>query len=448
MEGGGEIDVEEAYRKYGPMVLRRCRRLLRDEDEAWTYPGGVRARDEAPGPARRALPVEPALPHRDEPEPQPAARPPTGAGAAGRRGAAPHRRHQDQDAPLLLDRLFGRHPESTRTMAVLHHLDGMTLEQVARECGMSVSGVRRRLRRAARLARGDGGPMTGHAPTRDPRLAARALSAGRAARRGARAVQEALARRRRRCARGSSAGPSTPRCCGASAGRGGRRGPVAARRATDGRAPGSGGAARMAVLLRRRPRWWPASWRLAAWRRGPPHRADRRDPRQGHRALPDALPARRPPSVERLRPAAWRATTTWCSSPIRPRAAATASSFRSTAAGCVTRHLPAAGARAAPLSRARPVPLPEAYELDDAPGFERFFLVTADDAVPRRAGGGGGAPAARRRAERAGDRPRLDLPRVHGPVQLRRSKGGRAMRRLRLRGMLVAALCRASVCLA
>jgi RNA polymerase sigma-70 factor (ECF subfamily) len=31
-------------------------------------------------------------------------------------------------------------------MAVLHWLDGMTLEQVARDCGMSVSGVRRRLR--------------------------------------------------------------------------------------------------------------------------------------------------------------------------------------------------------------------------------------------------------------------------------------------------------------
>jgi RNA polymerase sigma-70 factor (ECF subfamily) len=31
-------------------------------------------------------------------------------------------------------------------MAVLHYVDGMTLEQVARECGLSVSGVRKRLR--------------------------------------------------------------------------------------------------------------------------------------------------------------------------------------------------------------------------------------------------------------------------------------------------------------
>lgn len=51
------------------------------------------------------------------------------------------------DARLLLERLFGRQPESTRTMAILHYVDGFTLDQVAQECGMSVSGVRKRLRR-------------------------------------------------------------------------------------------------------------------------------------------------------------------------------------------------------------------------------------------------------------------------------------------------------------
>src|SRR5262245_46198841 len=46
--------------------------------------------------------------------------------------------------------------------------------------------------------------------------------------------------------------------------------------------------------------------------------------------------------------------------------------------GRVTRHLPVAGEQAAALATGSPVPLPEAYRLDDAPGFERFFLVTAD----------------------------------------------------------------------
>src|SRR5262249_32056689 len=141
------MDVDALFQRYGPMVLRRCRRLLGDEDEAldvaqevfvrvWTrrdrltdrYPSSLlyriatnlslnRIRD------RRR---EPALP-RDEVLARIAVR------------AA-------LDAPLLLDRLLRRHPESTRTMAVLHYVDGMTLEQVARECGMSVSGVRKRLR--------------------------------------------------------------------------------------------------------------------------------------------------------------------------------------------------------------------------------------------------------------------------------------------------------------
>jgi hypothetical protein len=47
--------------------------------------------------------------------------------------------------------------------------------------------------------------------------------------------------------------------------------------------------------------------------------------------------------------------------------------------GHVTAHWPEAGADvAAPLSTRGEVRLPSAYELDDAPAFERFFLVTAD----------------------------------------------------------------------
>jgi len=47
--------------------------------------------------------------------------------------------------------------------------------------------------------------------------------------------------------------------------------------------------------------------------------------------------------------------------------------------GHVTRHLPRSGDQAARLESGAPVPLPEAYQLDDAPGFERFFLVTGDE---------------------------------------------------------------------
>ncbi|HEY3359658.1 MAG TPA: ActD-like protein [Polyangia bacterium] len=45
--------------------------------------------------------------------------------------------------------------------------------------------------------------------------------------------------------------------------------------------------------------------------------------------------------------------------------------------GKVTRHLPETGEDAPPLAAGGAVALPHAFELDEAPGFERFILVTA-----------------------------------------------------------------------
>jgi RNA polymerase sigma-70 factor (ECF subfamily) len=46
----------------------------------------------------------------------------------------------------VLDGVFNRERASTKTMAVMHYVDGMTLEEVASHVGLSVSGVRKRLR--------------------------------------------------------------------------------------------------------------------------------------------------------------------------------------------------------------------------------------------------------------------------------------------------------------
>ena len=50
-------------------------------------------------------------------------------------------------ARAMLDALFRTEPETTAVIAVLHLVDRMTLEEVADEVGMSVSGVRKRLAR-------------------------------------------------------------------------------------------------------------------------------------------------------------------------------------------------------------------------------------------------------------------------------------------------------------
>jgi RNA polymerase sigma-70 factor (ECF subfamily) len=46
----------------------------------------------------------------------------------------------------LLDRLFRKEKQSTREIATLHFVDGMTLQEVAEEVGLSISGVRKRIR--------------------------------------------------------------------------------------------------------------------------------------------------------------------------------------------------------------------------------------------------------------------------------------------------------------
>jgi RNA polymerase sigma-70 factor (ECF subfamily) len=51
------------------------------------------------------------------------------------------------DVQDLLDRIFEEHDEKTRDIAVFHYVDRMSLEETAQEVGMSVSGIRKRLRK-------------------------------------------------------------------------------------------------------------------------------------------------------------------------------------------------------------------------------------------------------------------------------------------------------------
>lgn len=161
MAGTG-IDIEALYVRYGPMVLRRCHQLLRDEGEALDVAQDVFVqlldrRDRLSGryPSSLLFRIATNLSLnriRDR------RRRPTLPGDEMLQRVADR---TDLDVPLLLDRLFGRHPESTRAMAVMHWLDGMTYEQVARDCGMSVSGVRRRLRALRATLEGMKEPWTG-----------------------------------------------------------------------------------------------------------------------------------------------------------------------------------------------------------------------------------------------------------------------------------------------
>ncbi len=144
--------IEALYTKYGPMVLRRCRRLLRDESRALDAMQDV-----------FVLVLRHKLQHN------------ASASLLFRLATnvclnlmrTSRRRPEDADDALVLNIAhevdleaqlqskrflagwFSNEPESTATILVLHYVDGLSWEEVASEMNMSVSGVRKRARTIA-----------------------------------------------------------------------------------------------------------------------------------------------------------------------------------------------------------------------------------------------------------------------------------------------------------
>lgn len=145
------VDVERAYRRYGPMVRRRCERLLRDPEEARdatqdTFVRLTRRKDALDEHALGGLLYRIATNVCLNRLRTRARRPEDPVDELVQRIACADDPAERGTARAFLDRLFGREPESTRVIAVLHHVEGMTLEEVAEVVGLSVSGVRFRLR--------------------------------------------------------------------------------------------------------------------------------------------------------------------------------------------------------------------------------------------------------------------------------------------------------------
>lgn len=145
-----ETKFKTLYQTWGPMVLRRARFLLRDEDLA------VDAMQETfMKVLRSSRPLDLTQP----------------ASLLWRMATqvclnlirSKSRRRENDDGDILeqiategnfeehtatkdeVDRLFQSEHETTKVMAVLHFVDDWTLEAVAKEMGLSVSGVRKRL---------------------------------------------------------------------------------------------------------------------------------------------------------------------------------------------------------------------------------------------------------------------------------------------------------------
>jgi RNA polymerase sigma-70 factor (ECF subfamily) len=146
------VDAKELFEKYWPMVLRRCREMLGDAENAADvaqevfvivldkldtfhaeHPAGLLWRIATNNCLKTLRSYTNRFGARDS---ESLLERIACAGDFGDKVASRG----------VLKKLFDRHPESSRTIAVLHLVDGMTLEETARAMKMSVSGVRKRLR--------------------------------------------------------------------------------------------------------------------------------------------------------------------------------------------------------------------------------------------------------------------------------------------------------------
>ena len=149
------IDIEATYIRYGPMVLRRCRRMLKNEQSAYdamhevflkilsnhkrltgTHPSALlyriatnvclnRIRDERKYALSEYLDI---LHH---------------VSFFGKSGA-------HVSALNLLEYVIEKEKESTRKIAVMYFINGMTIKEIAETMKLSVSGVHKHLEKLRR----------------------------------------------------------------------------------------------------------------------------------------------------------------------------------------------------------------------------------------------------------------------------------------------------------
>ena len=145
------IDVEQLYRRYAPMVLRRCRRLLQNEEQAVDAMQDVfvrllahreRLHGQFPSSLLFRMATNVCL---NVIRSRKTSRTDSGEDVLSRIACCDEQETKTL-ASVILDRVFRREKPSTREMAVLHFVDGMTYREVARATNLSVSGVRKRLR--------------------------------------------------------------------------------------------------------------------------------------------------------------------------------------------------------------------------------------------------------------------------------------------------------------
>ncbi len=149
------IDIEAYYLRYGPMVLRRCRRMLRDEQSAHdamqeVFLKVLTNQDRLTGMYPSALLYRIA----------------TNVCLNRLRNERKHsvseyldilyntsffeQQEESVSARKLLEYVLGQEKEATQKLAVMYFINGMTIKEIAETTKLSVSGVHKQLEKLRR----------------------------------------------------------------------------------------------------------------------------------------------------------------------------------------------------------------------------------------------------------------------------------------------------------
>ena len=162
MRGEILIDIESFYIRYGPMVLRRCRRMLKNEQSAFDALHDVflkvvsnqnRLTGEYPSALLYRIATNVCLNLiRNE-----------------RKHSLNEYLHilqnisffenqeQESSARILMRYILEKENETPRKIAVLYFVNGMTIKEIAETLGLSISGVHKHLDKLRRRIRDKGG---------------------------------------------------------------------------------------------------------------------------------------------------------------------------------------------------------------------------------------------------------------------------------------------------
>lgn len=152
-------DFSELYEKFGPMVLRRCRFILKDEEKALdamqdVFLKIIESKEKISNLCASLFYVT-------------ATRVCLNMIRSDKLRAGPDleliseiisdgssdEEREKVEAGVVLEKIFEKRDSKDRLISTLHFVDGLTLEETAGEVEMSVSGVRKRIRELQNFAR-------------------------------------------------------------------------------------------------------------------------------------------------------------------------------------------------------------------------------------------------------------------------------------------------------